>query len=140
MCINLASNENKAGVDAGFIPQASSGAGANIGDYVWWDEDGDGIQDGNEGGVVGVELQLRVCGGGIADTTTTDASGAYSFDNLSPGDYRIQAIAPSGATFSPARRGSDYTVDSNAEGNGLTPCMTIDADSSRPHTDIGLIF
>jgi hypothetical protein len=140
LCTDLNAGQAKNGVDAGFIPQSAPSSGANIGDYVWWDEDGDGIQDGSEGGVVGVEVNLRTCGGGVIDSTTTNASGFYQFDNLAAGDYRVEVIAPGGATFSPTRRGPDYTRDSNAENNGITTCIAVQEDSSRPHTDIGLIF
>src|SRR5689334_5438762 len=32
---------------------------------------------------------------GLVRTTTTDADGAYSFSNLPPGDYTVEASAPS---------------------------------------------
>ena len=141
LCINLNAGQSKNGVDAGFVPQSGgSPSGANIGDYVWWDENGDGIQGGNEGGVVGVQVNLRSCGGGVLQSTTSNASGNYQFDNLASGNYQIEVIPPSGATIAPVRRGSDYTRDSNVESNGRTTCVSVQENTSKPHTDIGLLF
>ncbi len=78
---------------AGCVP-ATSG----ISDFVWWDNDGDGVQDAGEPGAVGVTLTLHddVNGNGAVDvgegllaTDTTDAAGLYRFSNLLPGDYVV---------------------------------------------------
>jgi hypothetical protein len=69
----------------------------SIGNRVWYDEDGDGVQDGGEPGLVGVEVKLLYAGangtfGDGDDTTTTvntGADGIYLFDNLNPGKYRV---------------------------------------------------
>ena len=56
-------------------------APASIGDYVWNDLDGDGVQDGGETGIAGVDLTLTL-GGATVDTATTDGAGAYLFPGL----------------------------------------------------------
>ncbi|MBP7272931.1 MAG: hypothetical protein KA974_03775 [Saprospiraceae bacterium] len=71
-----------------------------IGDYVWSDTDGDGIQDANEIGVPNAELTIwdDLNGDGIITpgidrllaTTTTDNTGHYLFTNILPGDYIVQ--------------------------------------------------
>ncbi len=61
-----------------------------IGDYVWCDQNDDGVQDGNEPGIAGVEVTLNCAGDdgalGTADdltrTTTTDANGGYLFSDV----------------------------------------------------------
>ena len=71
--------------------------GASLGDYVWFDRNGDGVQDGDEYGLEGVTVDLIWAGPdgtfGTADdepfTTLTDAAGMYIFDNLPPGDYNV---------------------------------------------------
>lgn len=73
--------------------------GASIGDFVWNDLNGDGVQDGGtETGIDGVTLDLYqdVNGDGMIDagdillkTTTTASGGAYDFIELSPGDYLV---------------------------------------------------
>lgn len=61
--------------------------GASFGDTVFRDWDGDGIQDPEDEGIVGVVLQLD--GNQI---TTTDANGIYVFNGLTPGSYNVAVI------------------------------------------------
>jgi hypothetical protein len=86
-------------LDFGFrLPRVS------IGNYVWFDEDCDGIQDSSEKGIAGVVLSvLKADGSPVTDifgnpvtTRTTDASGNYLFDNLPFGSYRIDIANPTG--------------------------------------------
>jgi LPXTG-motif cell wall-anchored protein/uncharacterized repeat protein (TIGR01451 family) len=87
--------------DFGLQPPAAIGPGA-IGDRVWNDLDGDGVQDAGEPGVVGASIALRVDtdSDGLFDTTvatqTTGADGAYNFANLPPGHYEIVVVTPNG--------------------------------------------
>jgi hypothetical protein len=61
-----------------------------IGNYVWYDADGDGIQDPTETGIQGVKVSLyNATTGALVKTTTTDANGNYYFstvngDNIQP--------------------------------------------------------
>jgi len=80
-----------------------TGATGAIGDRVWVDADGDGIQDPNEIGLPGVTVQLLSAGPdgifGTPDdqviaTTTTDQNGNYIFDNLPPAAYSIRIPNP----------------------------------------------
>jgi|GEM_PF-818488 len=61
---------------------------STIGDYVWYDEDGDGVQDADEMGIEGVEVTL-VFEDGTTITTTTDENGNYLFEDLYAGDYTV---------------------------------------------------
>ncbi len=78
--------------------QNGTGTGA-IGDRVWIDADGDGVQDPGEAGLGGVTVELMTAGPdglfGTADdvvaaTTTTAADGSYIFDDLAAGAYVIR--------------------------------------------------
>ncbi len=90
-------------LDADF---AFRGAGS-IGDLVWRDTDGDGVQGADEPGIPGVGLTLTSAGpdgiAGTADditrTVTTDSTGRYLFDGLPPGSYTVTvnpATVPAG--------------------------------------------
>ncbi|MEI8075712.1 MAG: YDG domain-containing protein, partial [Bacteroidota bacterium] len=57
-------------------------ASGEIGDYVWSDDNLNGVQDATEAGLANVTVQL-VQGPTVLATTTTDASGYYTF---SPAD------------------------------------------------------
>ncbi|MBP8261373.1 MAG: DUF11 domain-containing protein, partial [Verrucomicrobia bacterium] len=76
--------------------------GGSIGDTIWRDWDGDGIQDPGEEGIPGIQVQLTSYGpdgqpGGGDDTTTTlttDASGYYNFEGLVDGNYLVTILNP----------------------------------------------
>ena len=61
--------------------------GINIGNYVWCDGNGDGIQQANENGIPGVKLYLirvdEINGNQLVDSTETDEEGLYIFTDLS---------------------------------------------------------
>lgn len=63
---------------------------ASIGDTIFIDLDGDGVQTGAEPGVPGQTVTLTGDQGTF--TTVTDADGMYSFDNLPDGDYVVTVV------------------------------------------------
>jgi Tol biopolymer transport system component/protocatechuate 3,4-dioxygenase beta subunit len=81
-----------------------------IGDYVWYDVDNDGVQDGGiEAGIPGVTVELyrdtnpdpAVFNYVLYATDTTNAGGRYEFPNLPPGNYSVRVVPgslPSGLT------------------------------------------
>jgi fimbrial isopeptide formation D2 family protein/uncharacterized repeat protein (TIGR01451 family) len=89
----------------------------SIGDRVWFDADADDVQDVGEPGFVGVPVGLDVDLNGdgtfeVTLTTTTAANGAYSFNNLPAGSYRVRVTAsPTGTvqTFDASGSQSDST-------------------------------
>lgn len=70
--------------------------GGSIGDYVWYDENHDGIQDPAESGLAGVTVELRDNAGTLITTTVTDADGFYTFDNLAAATYKVNIVVPAG--------------------------------------------
>jgi uncharacterized repeat protein (TIGR01451 family) len=97
-------------IDAGFYL-------GEIGDYVWHDRNGNGIQDSGELGIAGATVKLFAAGDSSAPfrTVTTNASGQYLFTNLQPGNYEIQFLLPGGYTFfSPSDQEADDSKDSDA--------------------------
>ena len=77
------------GVDFGLV------APATIGDRVWNDEDGNGVDNG-EPGVPGVPVILKDASGVEVARTTTDANGNYRFTGLIPGTYTVDIEVPAG--------------------------------------------
>jgi uncharacterized repeat protein (TIGR01451 family) len=125
--------ENDMSWDAGLIPVAS------IGNFVWRDNNNNGLQDGGEPGVSGVTVRLLNSSGTILQTTTTNASGIYSFTNLRPGDYAIEFVLPANFIFSPQDQGADDALDSDADTTtGRTIVTTLDPDENDMTWDAGL--
>ncbi|MEM6469671.1 MAG: SdrD B-like domain-containing protein [Planctomycetota bacterium] len=96
-----------------------------IGDYVWLDTNGDGIQDATDIPVTGTVVTLSFANGTAIATTATDANGLYEFnarfiDELVPGgvDYVITVPTPAGTTETDPFEDLDTTVDSNAVPSG----------------------
>ncbi|OGM10357.1 hypothetical protein A2Y68_02895 [Candidatus Woesebacteria bacterium RBG_13_46_13] len=75
---------------------------ASIGDFIWRDNDGDGLQDPGEPGIVGIGVNLYLDDDGTPGLNTstdllvasdiTDGTGAYLFENLGPGEYFTDVI------------------------------------------------
>ena len=79
-----------------------------LGNYVWYDQNMDGIQDSNASGVGGVGVALynnATCAGVSAVTTTTSQIGWYGFTGLAAGDYCLRFTAPEGWALSPQKAG-----------------------------------
>lgn len=112
---------------------------ASIGDKVWEDTNKNGIQDSGENGIANVTVKLFDCNNNLIATTTTNSSGNYSFTNLTPGDYYVQFIAPSGYTLTAKDQGTDDTKDSDADATtGKTICTTLSAGENDLTWDAGM--
>ncbi|MEE9554421.1 MAG: SdrD B-like domain-containing protein [candidate division Zixibacteria bacterium] len=111
-----------------------------VGDYVWLDENMNGIQDDGEGGLSDIEVTLYDCQEDIYASTTTDEEGHYVFDGLEMGEYMLGFEAPDGYQFSPQDEGDDE-VDSDVDPEtGLTECFELEADSENLSWDAGLFM
>jgi hypothetical protein len=67
----------------------------NVGNLVWNDLDGDGVQDGNEPGLGGITVQLwNSAKTQLIDSDVTNASGIYTLIAPTPGDYRVRVVRP----------------------------------------------
>lgn len=107
---------------------------ASIGDFVWNDENQDGIQDPKEIGLSNVVVNLYNVDGDIIDTTVTDQDGLYAFYKLSPGEYYLEFITPTGYYFSPQDIGSNDSIDSDADavsGKTITTILIPDENDGR---------
>ncbi len=111
----------------------------SISDYVWFDENADGIQDPQESGFENITVNLLDENQQLLRTTLTDQQGAYQFDLLVPGDYYVQVIAPQAYQFSPVDQGEDDTNDSDMDiQHGLSSRIHVDRDQMIDHVDAGL--
>ncbi len=121
------------GVNIGHIDAGLRGA-LSIGDLIWEDANGNGIQDSGEQALENVTITIQVqTNGGVINssnpsftftTTSTGGSGLspnYSIGNIPPGStVTIQAVSRFGYLLTTANQGGDQATDSNAVGSSLT--------------------
>lgn len=102
----------------------------SVGDFVWIDNDADGVQDVGELGLSGVTVKLYNSAGTVElKSTVTDAAGAYAFDPVVGGDYLVKFTCPSGYYLSAKGAGSDAALDSDTDPTtGKTDVITVAAD------------
>ena len=123
---------------------------AGLGDFVWWDQNHNGLQDAGEPGLGGVTLHIYDASGALIGTTKTDASGLYRFDRLRPATtYSVCIDAADSAAGGPLagfeltipNAGSDDAIDSDGQLHNGTPCIipatTGPASSFVPTYDFG---
>jgi hypothetical protein len=102
--------------------------GTLLGNRVWSDANGNGIQDPGEGGVEGVCVNLYDGAGSLLQKTTTDSNGYYGFNVAAGGDYRIEFVKPSGMEFTAQDVGDD-SRDSDADpASGQTSLIHVTGD------------
>jgi hypothetical protein len=106
-------------IDAGFyVPLA-------LGDRVWSDGNGNGVQDDGEPGVAGVTVTLTTPAGAAVNTAhgaavaavVSGADGHYVFDDLLAGTYVVTfSNLPSGVEFAPSQApAATSATDSNPD-------------------------
>ncbi|MBK9734664.1 MAG: hypothetical protein IPO92_06740 [Saprospiraceae bacterium] len=115
---------------------------ATIGDYVWEDVNGNGIQNGGEPGILGVSVDLNGTdglGNAVNLNDVTNASGIYTFTNVPPGNYTISFNLPSANHFFSK---PDNTIDTNdSDANQVTgdaPAFSVISDQVITNIDAGM--
>lgn len=132
-CDFIKPSETDVDWDAGLCQKAS------IGDFVWIDQNSNGVQDSGEPGVPGVKVTLKTCTGTVVDMTTTDATGHYLFMAM-PGDYMVVFTLPSGYMFTGKNMGGDPALDSDADPiTGAAACTTLSPGENDLTWDAGLL-
>lgn len=110
-------------------------ADITIGDKVWLDANGNGIQDAGEPAVANVTVNIYLTADNSSvDFTTTNGAGNYSF-TVPDGSYYLEFIAPPGLTFSARGQGGDDTLDCDVNPDGKTDSV----NASTNDLDCGLI-
>ncbi|MFN8018737.1 MAG: SdrD B-like domain-containing protein [Acidimicrobiales bacterium] len=118
---------------------------STIGDFVWDDQDLDGIQDPGEPGIAGFEVTLvgkDSDGNAVGPlTTTTDASGHYSFTGLQSGSYTVTfdpGSLTAGQHFTLQDVGGNDLVDSDGDPTTGVVHVTLGANVTNLSIDQGV--
>ncbi|MRW93681.1 hypothetical protein GJ699_27170 [Duganella sp. FT80W] len=131
--VTVAAGQNVTNMDAGIYQKAE------VGDKVWYDLNGDGIQNNGESGASGLKVTLLNEKNAVVGTTTTDANGLYSFTDLTPGKYSVKFSAPNDYLFTKQDQGSNDNIDSDADSTGLTAQFTLTSGQVDKTRDAGLV-
>ncbi len=139
---------NNPTIDAGYKPLGS------IGNYVWYDRNGDGLQnDADSEGINGIKIYLYKDNGAgtyvVFDSTITandtlGKSGHYSFQYLQGGNYKVLFPTAMG-NYPLTKRNAAMQVDGNSDADkatGFSEVVTINPilgglDRDNPTIDAG---
>ena len=127
-------------VDAGYYStQPAINVGA-IGDRVWVDNNGNGIQDAGEPSVAGVTVTLYNNAGTAIAMATTDINGNYLFPGLTAGNYTIGfSNIPAGFGFSGQNKGGNAATDGDPNpATGRTQTVIVTGGTTNTTVDAGI--
>jgi hypothetical protein len=118
-----------------------------IGDRVWLDSNGNGLQDTGEPGVAGVEVTLfNAANDDVVATTSTDNDGNYSFTGVAAGDYYVGFTLPAQRSFTVGNvdgQGIDGPDNSDVitqtASVGYTEAFSLGEDETNLNVDAGLL-
>jgi hypothetical protein len=117
--------------DFGYILNPDSGPGQGvIGDQIFFDVDGDGLFEPDDGdyGIAGVDVELLV-GGVVSQTITSGSSGLYAFTGLLAGDYEVRVASnPTNTAIL-----GDYVITSLGPNPGQNDNNQVDPDAPAPY-------
>jgi uncharacterized repeat protein (TIGR01451 family) len=130
--LTLAINEDNLSQDFGYFVSCA------IGNFVWDDSNGNGIQDSGESGHQGISVHLLNGSGALVDVLLTGSNGEYLFTGLIPGDYQVQFVLPTNNSFTLQNNGGNDSVDSDPASTGLVS-VTLGASESNTTIDAGLV-
>jgi hypothetical protein len=143
--VTVNNGDNITTIDAGFYAPAS------IGDFVFLDENGNGLQDNGEPGVSGVTVSLTdAAGNPVTDADgnnvpaiITGTNGLYSFTNLIPGDYIVNFNNPDATqelTGENVNGEADDEGSNDSDANfstGNSDVVTLTSGENEPDIDAG---
>ena len=117
---------------------------AKLGDLIFEDLNGNGIQNIGEPGIPNVNITLTgntANSAAITRSTITDQDGKYHFDGLPPGTYQITVPSPNGFLITAQNQGGVEKSDSDIDpDNGMSDAVTLGAGEFYPDLDAGFLL
>ena len=144
---SLAAEPQKVGIALG------SCAAATLGDYVWVDANGNGLQDDGQTGLDGIYARLYSPGADgipgtpddvLLSTTITqqgpaNTPGWYEFPGLAPGSYFVCVTPPPTFVFTAPNAGAAGNDSVGNPRTGCSPLVTLAANQQNLTVDFGLL-
>lgn len=117
----------------------------SISGTIWWDDGNDSYRDAAEPGVAGATVSLRTPAGDVVATTTTDATGAYHFDDLVHGTYAVVVTRTAEMTSTTTKYGTQVPVVQTYSWDGerfalartTSDTITLAVGGTQPGVDFG---
>lgn len=138
--IEFNSGETVENVDAGMYTYGK------LGNFVWEDRNGNGVQDTGEPGIGNVTVTIESMDGygSPPQSTQTDQYGKYLFENFIPGDYRVEFTRPSTGTWYFTKQVSGQgaldsdVVRGSSKTNPMTGTVKVQSGKTNADVDAGL--
>jgi uncharacterized repeat protein (TIGR01451 family) len=132
----LSYGEAEPDIDAGvFLP-------AGLGDVMWIDLNGNGVQDNGEQPIVGATVTLLKDNGGVYEvysTTQTVSNGYYWFADLPVGTYVVSFTLPTGYTWTQQTGALNNPLNSDVNpATGASAPVTLARGERNPNIDAGV--
>jgi hypothetical protein len=129
----LAQGDINLSVDLGLVLPANTNT---LGDFVWFDQNNDGLQTVGEPGIEGVMVTLYNNSGTAIAYTTTDVNGLYLFTGLADGTYSVGFTnLPAGFDFATQSAINDLTGSDASIISGRTTTVTLTYASGGTNRD-----
>ena len=110
----------------------------SVGDYVWLDADRNGIQESSEIALSEIAVRLFNENNKEVQSTKTDSSGHYLFQDVPVGKYFVRFSVPSAYTVTTKAAGTDKTKDSDSDLSGKTELFTLTVGENKTDIDMGI--
>jgi protocatechuate 3,4-dioxygenase beta subunit len=134
--ITLASGSVVTGENAGVASPDGT-----ISSFVFFDGQNTGTYHAGDAGVQGITVKLLNTAGQVVGSTTTDANGAYTFNGVAAGNYRVQVVAPQGSQFSTVEHASgNPQLDSDVNAQGLSGSFSVVSNQTTTGENAGLLI
>jgi protocatechuate 3,4-dioxygenase beta subunit len=104
---------------------------AGLSGRIWRDANNDGLFTPDEAGQPGAVVSLLDEAGQTLDTQETGAAGAFAFDDLVPGTYRVSVALPDGMLFAREAPGLARLIAGGEAGQGVSDALTLAAGERR---------
>lgn len=109
-----------------------------LGDKAWLDLNGNGLQDGEEGGLLGVTIEV-LRGDRVVATAVTDQYGYYTIKELYPTEYTLRVTWPEGVVPTTLRENIPQ-ISSVLKTDGLTIPVTVESNKANYAADLGFVL
>lgn len=130
--ITLLMSRDQRNMDVGVVLPGS------LGDKVWLDENANGLQDTDEGGIPGVKIEL-MRGEEVVAETVSDQYGFYRFQDVYPATYTLRVTAP--AEVKPTQQSTDIPLIASVLGeDGISTPVQVASDKANRNADLGFVL